>query len=181
MIHDEKMIMVGSTGRNSGKTTLVTDFLKAYKNHYQRPIGLKVTSIVERDGKCPRGGEGCGVCSSIKSDFDIKIEENPNLNKDTSKIKNSGADEVFWIRSIKECLKEAFTDFQRQAGFYDLVLCESNSLRHYVRPKLFIMIKNTSDDQIKPSAKEVIHMADIVIDAYKADTLVLKDIKDKIS
>ncbi|WP_406542459.1 hypothetical protein [Clostridium ljungdahlii] len=53
------MILIGSTARNSGKTTLAVSIINKYK--LSRPVvALKVTTIQDKNGKCIRGGEGCG-------------------------------------------------------------------------------------------------------------------------
>jgi hypothetical protein len=64
------MILIGSTARNSGKTTLASLIINRYK--LNRPvIGLKVTTIHDKNKRCIHGGEGCGVCSSLKGNFQI--------------------------------------------------------------------------------------------------------------
>ena len=70
MIKLDKMLMIGSAGSNVGKTELACALLNTFgKNH--DIVGIKVTTIKDKDGQCPRGGEGCGVCSSLDGNFCI--------------------------------------------------------------------------------------------------------------
>lgn len=159
MLEEKRMVMVGSTGRNSGKTTLSSEFIKKYKDKY-KIVALKVTTIQERSMKCPRGGEGCGVCTSLKGNFDIRQEHGVGDVKDTQRLKKAGAHGVYWIRSYPEYLTEAFGEFLGLVEDADLIICESNSLRSYVKPGTFIMIDNAKDP--KKTAQEVMGQADLV-------------------
>jgi hypothetical protein len=158
-----QMLLIGSSGRNSGKTTLAIAFIQQWKNNFPI-VGLKVTTIQERDGGCPRGGEGCGVCSSLKENFEILEETNQNANKDTSRILAAGAGKVYWLKTLKAHIHEGIKHFMTKIHGNTLIICESNSLGNVVRPGGFIMLKNTGSAQVKKSAREVIHRADIVID-----------------
>lgn len=163
LLHIPQMLLIGSSGRNSGKTTLAITLLQQWKKHFS-VVGLKVTSIEERDGKCPRGGEGCGVCNSLNDNFEILEETNRSLNKDTSILLASGADRVYWLKTLKDNIGDGIRDLMTKITANSLIICESNSLRNVVRPGGFIMINNGEDDKIKESAKKVMHKADIIID-----------------
>lgn len=166
MIAEERMILVGSTGRNSGKTTFSTEFIKKYKDDY-KIVALKVTTVESRHMKCPRGGDGCGTCTSLMGDFDIRIEEKAGQVKDTQRLKAAGADRVYWIRSYPEFLTQAFEEFLKLVEDADLIMCESNSLRNYVEPRIFIMIDNSKDK--KKTAKKVYDHADYIFPQIEAE------------
>jgi len=155
------MILIGSTARNSGKTTLAISIIKKLKL-IKLIVGLKVTTIVEKNGKCIRGGEGCGVCSSLKENFEITEELNTANNKDTSILLASGAERVYWLKTLKSDIYEGFDQFMSLIPKDCLIVCESNSLRKVVNPGIFIMVKGSENKQIKKSAMEVINQADIV-------------------
>lgn len=162
MLNIPQMLLIGSTGRNSGKTTLSMALVQALKKYFH-VVGLKVTTIEERDGKCPRGGEGCGVCGSLKGNFEIIEETSKLLNKDTSLLLASGAEKVYWIKTLKAYSGEAIKAFMSKIPTNTLIICESNSLRNVVKPGVFVMLNNRGDAPIKKSAKEVIDKANIVI------------------
>ncbi|AAK79955.1 hypothetical protein BJV85_001880 [Clostridium acetobutylicum] len=157
-----QMLLIGATGRNMGKTTLATAIIKKFKDNFC-VIGLKVTTIREKNGKCPRGGEGCGVCSSLKGNFQLLEEVNSNTNKDTACLLKAGADRVFWLKTLKSYSYEAIKYFITQLPKNTLVICESNSIRHVVRPGGFIMVNREGVSAIKKSAREVIDYADYIV------------------
>lgn len=176
------MILIGSTARNSGKTTLAVSIINKYK--LSRPVvALKVTTIQEKNGKCIRGGEGCGVCSSLKGNFEIMKELNSANNKDTSLLLAAGAENVYWLKALKDNMYEAFNAFITKIPENALIVCESNSLRKVVNPGVFIMIKNSKDSQMKKSASEVIDQADITIENSFNDDFekVIKEIENIIN
>jgi hypothetical protein len=171
MINDERLILIGSSGRNSGKTTLAVELVRRLKT--KAPVfGLKVTSIEELGAACPRGGDGCGACA-LNTPFVVCEERQAGGDKDTARLLASGARRVFWLRSLRSALPEGFNAFKRElAGAFDgerdgappVVVCESNSLRHAVKPALFVMLRNDSGE-MKRSAQSVAGYADMTIEA----------------
>ena len=98
MIHLPGMLMVGACGRNVGKTELACALIRQASG--DRPVlGIKVTTVDERRGTCPRGGRGCGVCASLEGAFCV-TEERPGgpCGKDTVRMLSAGAERVFWLR-----------------------------------------------------------------------------------
>ena len=102
-------ILIGAADRNVGKTELACFLIKKVSKT-QKVIGLKVTTVNEMNGKCPRGGIGCGACSSLQGNYCIYEEVSKKTNKDTSKMLNAGATSVFWIRSLHNHLDSAWTE-----------------------------------------------------------------------
>ena len=83
LLNIEQMVLIGSTGRNSGKTTLAVELIKKYKDKFP-VIALKITTIHNKDRKCHRGGDGCGACTNMKGNFELLEESGKDKNKDTS-------------------------------------------------------------------------------------------------
>ena len=106
MIKLDTMLMIGSAGSNVGKTELACALLRKFSKKVDI-IGIKVTTIKDKDGQCPRGGKGCGVCSSLDGDFNITEETNSESDKDTAKLLAAGASRVFWLRTMQTHLKDA--------------------------------------------------------------------------
>ena len=156
------LLIIGSTGQNSGKTTFAKKIIHIFKNTYPI-VSLKITTIDHDKGGCPRGGKGCGVCASLKGKYELIEECSCDGKKDTEILLASGSRKVFWLRVQKEFIKEAFTDFLSNITSDDLIICESNSLRKVVKPALFIVMKNNNSYNIKESASEVIDLADLLI------------------
>jgi len=154
MIRIPGMLMIGAAGRNAGKTEFACQLISKYAA--QRPvIGLKVTTIRERNGLCPRGGQGCGVCSSLQGDFCLTEETGGDPAKDTSRLLAAGAAQVFWLRVLKEHLQQGLAAVREKIGSGTIVVCESNSLRSVAEPDLFVMVREKGSDEYKESARAV--------------------------
>jgi molybdopterin-guanine dinucleotide biosynthesis protein A/nucleoside-triphosphatase THEP1 len=156
------MLMIGSAGTNVGKTELACALIRKFSK--SRPIvAVKVTTIKAKDGRCPRGGQGCGVCSSLEGDFCITEEVNSNSRKDTSRLLAAGASRVFWLRVMKTHLKEGITALLKVIGSDAILVCESNSLRRVVEPGLFLMVRSRDLKVWKSSAKGVKKYVDRIV------------------
>jgi hypothetical protein len=156
------MLLIGSGGANAGKTELASELLRRFGVENDI-IGIKITTIKEKDGRCPRGGEGCGVCSSIRGSFEITREENCETDKDTSRLLAAGAKDVYWVRVLKEHLKEAVGALLDVIGEEAVTICESNSLREVVEPGVFLLVRRDKQRQMKDSAKAVAGFADAIV------------------
>lgn len=156
------MLLIGSAGRNIGKTELACSLIRKFSK--SNPIvGIKVTTIRAKDGKCPRGGRGCGVCSSLDGDFCITEETDKNSNKDTARLLKVGASRVFWLRVMKTHLKEGLTTLLDVVGPDAVLICESNSLRRVVEPGVFLMITARDSGAWKSTARDVRERVDKIL------------------
>jgi hypothetical protein len=157
------MILLGAAGRRSGKTLLACKLIERYS--YRFPIiGVKVTTIHRGNETCPRGGEGCGTCASLQGAYCITEETNRDLNKDTSRLLASGARKVYWLRAKQDYLKEGIESLFRLIPEEEIPLvCESNSLRAFVEPGVFLIIKEKSQRELKTSARKFLQHADRVV------------------
>jgi molybdopterin-guanine dinucleotide biosynthesis protein A len=162
MIKLDGMLMIGSAGANVGKTELACAIIKKIGKTTDI-TGIKVTTIKAKDGQCPRGGLGCGVCSSLDGDFYITEETDSNSKKDTARLLAAGAKRVFWLRILKKRLKEGLTALLDIIGPDAVTICESNSLRQVVEPGLFLMVKSQDLKTWKSSAREVKKYADRIV------------------
>jgi len=156
------MLMIGSAGRKTGKTGLACALIKKFSK--DRDItGIKVTAIEERDGQCPRGGQGCGVCSSLDGNFYITEETDRSSDKDTARLLAAGASRVFWLRVMKTHLEEGLAALLDIIGPDAVSICESNSLRLVVEPGLFLMVQGSNQEVPKSSARAVMRYADRIV------------------
>jgi hypothetical protein len=156
----QNIILIGSTGRNAGKTTLAAALIKKARGQGKLVNAAKVITVERKGALCPRGGKGCGACS-LESDFVLCEESEAGTGKDTSQLIAAGAGRVFLLRSLKEALPQAFEMMRKQAG-EGLLIVESNSLRTVIKPALFVMLID-GGTQPKPSARDVMRDADITI------------------
>lgn len=155
------MVLIGATGRNSGKTTLALQIIRAFQD--KMPIiAFKLITIKNHGDICPRGGHGCGICKGLKGCFDI-TEETGTGTKDTMLLKKAGAKQVYLIRAFKENLREALEEALKLVPEDALILCESNSVRLVAEPALFVMIQSSTSSVIKPTAEAVMEYADVIL------------------
>jgi molybdopterin-guanine dinucleotide biosynthesis protein A len=154
--------MIGSAGSNAGKTELGCAVIRRFSRDTE-VVGVKVTTIRAEDGQCPRGGAGCGVCSSLEGDFVITEEMEGSSGKDTARLLKAGARRVFWLRVMKSHLGEGVACLLDVVGPDAVLVCESNSLRRVVEPGLFLLVKNSEQRVWKRSAGEVREYADRIV------------------
>ena len=144
-----KMLLIGAAASNVGKTTFACRVIENVSRDIPL-VAVKVTTISERDGRCPRGGEGCGVCSSFEGTFTITEETSEASDKDTSKLLAAGAKKVYWLRTLKEYLAEGAAALVELIGHDAVCVCESNSLRHVVEPGVFVIVSKAEEKVSDP-------------------------------
>ncbi|OEG23057.1 hypothetical protein BCR24_13765 [Enterococcus ureilyticus] len=154
------LIQIGSTGRNSGKTTLAK---KLIAENYQRfsIYGLKIITISGRRGQCQRGEVGCGICTSIEEGYELIEETNRIGTKDTMQLLKAGCKKVYLLKVFHDHLLEGFLTFLQVVPRDTVIVCESNSLREVVKPGIFVMMANQKS--IKKTAANVIQYADLIL------------------
>ena len=166
MIRLDGMLMIGSAETSAGKTELACALIKKFSRD-RDIVGIKVTTIKAKDGRCPRGGRGCGVCSSLDGDFAITEETASSCDgvadKDTRRLLAAGARRGFWLRAMKAQLLGGATALLDIIGPGAVSVCESNSLRQVVEPGLFLMVKAGSSKKWKGSAEDVKKYADKIV------------------
>ncbi len=162
MIRLENMLMIGSSGSNVGKTELACTLLRRLGGNH-RIVGVKVTAIEATDGSCPRGGQGCGVCSSMDAEYRITEETDRHVGKDTARLLATGADKVYWLRVMRTHLCQGLSALLEAVGRDTVLICESNSLRQVVEPGLFLIVDRTDRRSWKPSAQQVRQHADKIV------------------
>ncbi|MBT3294287.1 MAG: molybdenum cofactor guanylyltransferase [Verrucomicrobia bacterium] len=162
MLKAPNMLLIGSTGRNIGKTELACSIVRRLRP--EQPVGaVKITVIREEDGRCPRGGEGCGACTSLEGDYDLMQETNRDGVKDTSRLLLAGADPAFWLRVRASHMKEGLDRLYTNIDPHTPLVCESNSIRNAVAPGLFLMVQDSRSSACKPTARAVAHLVDRTI------------------
>lgn len=165
MIKKARFIVLGSTGRNTGKTEFACRLIEKYAKE-QQLYGVKVVTIDPDQGSCPRGGEGCGICSSLKGDYEISEETRSDTDKDTSRMLRAGAHKVYFLKVRYDRLEKGLNALVNLIPENAFAVCESNSIRKVVEPGLFLVIKNRDEKQVKESCAEVVQYANKVIDFH---------------
>jgi len=156
--------MIGAAGRNAGKTELACQVIRRVSPTIP-VIGVKVTTVDDRGGDCPRGGEGCGACSSFSGDFCMTEEHGLEPRKDTSRLLAAGANKVFWIRILRQTMDQAVSLLKELLEPGAVMVLESNSMRLAVDPDLFFVVKEKGSNSCKPSCVAAAHLADAVFES----------------
>lgn len=152
------MIIVGGTGRNSGKTSLICQLIEKYSDN-QEITGLKVSSIYPGE-EALHGAH----TNPLNPGIHIYKETDPGSAKDTSRMLRAGAREVWFLTVTDEKFKEAIAVLSGLIDKERPVICESSSLARFIKPGLLIMMKREDHAPIKQRAEELMHDADLQLD-----------------
>lgn len=155
------MLLIGSSGRNIGKTHLATSIIR--KNRlFTDIIGLKITTIEEKAKTFPHGKEDCTVYSEIEGNYLIREEKDVSLEKDTCLLLKAGAKKVYWLIVREDSLEEGARALLDVIPVESVIVAESNRFRLAVKPGVFLMLINPQK-KIKQSADRVQKFADLII------------------
>lgn len=157
------ILMIGAAGRNAGKTLLACDLIRQHSPTHPL-IAVKVTTIREETGACPRGGNGCGVCHDFQGRYDLAQVHDGPPNKDTTRLLEAGASKVFWLRVRNEHLAEGVEAALKHIPDEQPSIWESNSARRVLAPAVFLVLREKGDDRIKESCRLVMDEADRILD-----------------
>jgi len=151
------LFLIGGSGRNVGKTTFACMLIEKLSKEND-VIGLKISNIKPDDSFLHGFHE-----NNLQNNFEI-FEEKGEGDKDSQRMLNAGASKSFFIRTNDSFAEDAFKSLLGQIDNNSLIVCESNSLRKYVKPKAFVMVGDIELSK-KPGAKAVFEMADFVVGA----------------
>ena len=166
------LLIIGSTGRNTGKTEFACSIIKKHAVTH-KIVGIKIVPVDKNERHCHRGEDGCGLCDSLKGKFKIIEEDTKDTSKDTSRMLKAGAEKVFLLLADRNFLKLGIQALLKKLPEEALVIIESNSVRKVIEPGLFVVIMKSMHDSIKDSCADVIEFADKIIgfDKMKWDFL----------
>lgn len=164
-IKANNLFLIGAADRNVGKTEFACSLIKQTALTGHKVIGVKVTTVKDdAQGTCPRGGQGCGVCSSLSGNFCLTNEIDSSTSKDTSRMLRAGASAVYWLRVREGALEEgASALLNKIETLHDSdipIVCESNSLRTVLEPGLFFVLNRLNNLSVKQSCKAIERHAD---------------------
>jgi len=169
---EKNLLLIGGSGRNVGKTTLALEVIKRAAK-ISAVTGLKVSAF-------KRGEEQFhGIHHDFPtSGFRITEEKGELPNKDTARMLSAGASNAYFIESPDYMIPEAWTSFNNSCNPQNLpVVCESRSLRKYVKPGLFILLINPGN--IKDNSAGYSGLADHV-HFFKGDIADIQELAKRI-
>jgi len=167
------MLMIGGSGRNIGKTTLICAIISKLASSVPI-IGLKVTSI--RPGEADSHGNHQ---SPLSENYKITEESGIEERKDTARMLIAGAKRVYFIQSTDSQLPMAMESFFELEDRNSIIICETRSLRRLIKPGLFILINDPSCDNPKSDFNNYIEFADLLLQ-FDQKNRTMKTNADKI-
>ncbi|MBN1969455.1 MAG: hypothetical protein JXR48_10955 [Candidatus Delongbacteria bacterium] len=158
----EKCVIVGASGKDIGKTTLITNIIRHIKSISDDKIyGIKST-IFHGDAKF--------------DNYSILKEDNMSGKTDTSRMLLSGCEEVYWLKTDMESVEKGFLEILEKIPLESIIICESNTLRNFVIPDLFILLADEDQTNWKKSALNILDKADLVINIDRNSELNLPEV-----
>jgi len=153
MIDCPNMLMIGSAARNVGKTEFACRLIARIALEVP-VIGVKITLT--------HGSEE----GLLKDGFRLSEETGADTSKDTLRMLRAGASRVFWLQVVQESLGRAVDALLAAIPSGSAIVCESSSAREFVRPGVFLVVREAGFGEIKESCRKVIGLADRVITFY---------------
>lgn len=155
----KNLLIIGGATRNTGKTTFIENIIKKFGKNY-KIVSIKIKTIYSGDNFF-HGNDLYPL--SEKERFRITEVFSAREQSDSERMLNSGAARAFKIKTKNKYVFEAFKECISTIDKDNLIICESNSLMYFVKPSLYLFIKNKNSDKFKPSAEKLYHLADKII------------------
>ena len=154
-IKQGKILVVGGTGRNLGKTEFICRLLSRFL--YSNITVIKIKTLYHGD----ENFHGKGY--DMKGDYIIREEFDAGGLEDSRRFLAAGAKSVLYIRSRAEKLGKAVQEALSRISINQLIIFESNSIVNVLKPAVYIMLAGPDKDKYKPSSRKLIDQADIII------------------
>lgn len=153
-----KLVMVGGHARNVGKTSVVAGIIGGLREFNW--TAAKITQFGH--GVCSVNGEACG-CAVTEHQFSITEERRPDTGADTARFLAAGARRSLWVRTKQGELAAALPAFTAKIEADEFVIVESNSLRRFMTPALYIQVLDVANPDFKVSAQQFFDLSDAYI------------------
>jgi hypothetical protein len=95
--------------------------------------------------------------------FIIRKEEDVDGSKDSSRMLQAGAEEVYYIEVKDDQLRSAITELHKHADLQGPLICESGGMRSIFKPSLFCVVNRTDRDKQKEGFTKLATLADRII------------------
>jgi molybdopterin-guanine dinucleotide biosynthesis protein len=108
---------------------------------------------------------GWGAIKYTKTSFSTSIIDSPEIlkqeNKDTSRLINAGAQDVLWVQSPPEDLKEVLQIAIDRLSHLKGIILEGNSAVEALKPDIVVFV--SGNEGLKRGAEKILCIADVVI------------------
>ncbi len=153
----ENLLLIGGSSQNVGKTTFAINLLNLFSKNYNI-IAIKTSCHFH-------GILNTDIVISNNEEFTIVKETVTNTGKDSARMLNAGAKEVYFIQAKDEFIEKAFLYLYEKIDNNNLIICETASLRKYIIPEVFIALVNNKNHKLN-SNKSILKKADFTIENY---------------
>lgn len=150
-----KLVLIGGHSRNIGKTSVAAGLIRALPGYGW--VAVKITQFGH--GICSIHGEHCG-CSPGEHSFAITEEHELGTGTDTSRFLDAGARRSIWVRTKQGELFTALPSLQKEIETAEFVMVESNSLRRFLKPAVYLQVLDPQIADFKVSARQFFDLAD---------------------
>jgi len=151
------LLLIGGSGQNVGKTTLTIDILKQYAGK-NKIIAIKTSchfhGILDTD-----------IVLANNSKYTIVKETVTNTGKDSARMLEAGAEEVYFIQAKDEFIGEAYSFLTNAIKRDSLIICETASLRKHLIPEVFLALVTNKNSKLDDN-KQILKKADLIIENY---------------
>lgn len=159
-----KLVMIGGHTRNIGKSSVVEGIIRALPEFNW--TAAKITQFGH--GVCSVTGETCG-CAVGDHQFSITEERHKDTGTDTARFLAAGARRSLWVRTKQGELFTALPGFKARIEDDEFVIVESNSLRRFMNPAVYIQVVDHSNPDFKVSAQQFFDLSDAFILVSRAE------------
>jgi len=143
MIRLPNWLIVYGTNRNSGKTTLITRII-SYNNSRIPITGIKISPHFHPLDDNDLIIEKC-------AEYVITKEIHLNTGKDSSRMLDAGAQDVFYIQVWDDNLGRLIPKILGLIPPGTAVICESGWARHLIDPGVFLILNRKGNTEMKSS------------------------------
>ncbi|TAL24563.1 MAG: hypothetical protein EPN94_07015 [Nitrospirae bacterium] len=116
---------------------------------------------------CHSDTKSWGAIKFTNTPIYCSITDTPEIlaqeNKDTARLLKAGAENVLWVQSPAEGLKEVLPLAVDRLSHLKGIIVEGNSAIEFLKPDVVIFIFGRDSGTLKKSAMKVLDMADIIL------------------
>jgi len=149
------ILLVSGSGRNCGKTTVACNIIR-HLARTEMVVGLKISPHFH-----PSGNKQQIVAE--EEGYRIFRETDKHSGKDSSRMLNAGASEVFFIQCTDGNLHKVYEYLKKSILSDQAVVCESGSFASVYQPGLHVLIKGINADDSKKSYLSNLKLADVIL------------------
>lgn len=151
------LLLIGGSKQNVGKTTFIIDLLK----------NLSVdNNIIAIKTSCHFHGILPTDEVIVNNDkYTIVKETVTTTGKDSARMLEAGAKDVYFIQAKDEFIGDAFSELSNTFNQNDLIICETSALRKYIIPEIYLALVNDKKEELDEN-KIILNKADYFIEDY---------------